>query len=154
MGASQWLPTKLDELGYVGCGTSRHRPRNAAGLFAALGWQTVSVLEETFGPSPPTSLPEGEGRIWLGRETKGELVLTDRLRAAIIRLNPGLPAETIQTAMDELARDRSATSLETANRELCTSNLPRDDGHRRRTLEQQIMHDASLLSHAPWGSVV
>ena len=29
----------------------------AIGLFATLGWQTVSALEETFGPSPPTPLP-------------------------------------------------------------------------------------------------
>jgi type I restriction enzyme R subunit len=25
----------------------------ASGLFAALGWPTVSALEESFGPSPP-----------------------------------------------------------------------------------------------------
>lgn len=79
----------------------------AIGLFAALGWQTVSALEETFGVGGT-----------LGRETKGEVVLTDRLRAALTRLNAGLPAETIQTAIDELARDRSAMSLEAANREI------------------------------------
>ncbi len=90
----------------------------AIGLFTELGWQTVSALEATFGPSPPTPLPEDEGRIWLDRETKGEVVLTDRLRAALTRLNPGLPAEAIQTASDELARDRSAMSLVAANREI------------------------------------
>ena len=79
----------------------------AIGLFAALGWQTVSALEETFGAGGT-----------LGRETKGEVVLTDRLRAALTQLNPGLPAEAIQTATDELARDRSAMSLEAANREI------------------------------------
>ena len=31
--------------------------RPAIGLFAALGWQTVSAQEETFGPSPPTHSP-------------------------------------------------------------------------------------------------
>lgn len=36
----------------------------AIGLFAALGWQTVSALEESFRPSPPPPLPEGEGRIF------------------------------------------------------------------------------------------
>ena len=79
----------------------------AIGLFAALGWQTVSALEETFGTGGT-----------LGRETKGEVVLTDRLRGALTKLNPGLPAEAIQTAIDELARDRSAMSLEAANREV------------------------------------
>jgi type I restriction enzyme R subunit len=79
----------------------------AIGLFATLGWQTVSAMEETFGPGGT-----------LGRETKGEVVLVDRLRAALTKLNPGLPAEAIQTAIDELVRDRSAMSLEAANREI------------------------------------
>ena len=79
----------------------------AIGLFAALGWQTVSAMEETFVPGGT-----------LGRETKGEVVLTDRLRAALVTLNPGLPPEAIQTAIDELTRDRSAMSLEAANREV------------------------------------
>ena len=81
----------------------------AIGLFAALGWQTVSAMEETFGPG-------GNDSCNLGRETKGEVVLVDRLRAALITHNPGLPTEAIQTASDELARDRSAMSLEAANR--------------------------------------
>lgn len=79
----------------------------AIGLCAALGWQTVSAMEETFGAGGT-----------LGRETKGEVVLTDRLRAALTRLNPNLLADAIQTAIDELTRDRSAMSLEAANREI------------------------------------
>ena len=90
----------------------------AIGLFAALGWQTVSALEETFGPSPPAPLPEGEGRVWLGRETKGETVLVPRLRAALTKFNPALPPDAISSAIDELTRDRSAMSLEAANREV------------------------------------
>lgn len=79
----------------------------AIGLFADLGWQTVSAMQETFGPGGT-----------LGRETSGEVVLVARLRAALIQLNPTLPAEAITTAMDELGRDRSAMSLEAANREV------------------------------------
>jgi len=79
----------------------------AIGLFAALGWQTVSAMEESFGPGGT-----------LGRETKGEVVLVDRLRAALGRFNPALPPEAINTAIDELTRDRSAMSLEAANREI------------------------------------
>ena len=90
----------------------------AVTYFSAMGWQTVSALGETFGTSPPAPLPEGQGKTWLGRETKGEVVLVDRLRAALSKLNPGLPTEAIQTAIDELARDRSAMSLEAANREI------------------------------------
>jgi type I restriction enzyme R subunit len=109
----------------------------AIGLFAELGWTTVSALEETFGaPSPglaaqsttltqpaaTLSRPTGEGQLGegasLGRETKGEVVLVSRLRAALERLNPSLPPEAIAAAVDELIRDRSAMSLEAANREV------------------------------------
>jgi type I restriction enzyme R subunit len=79
----------------------------AIGLFAELGWQTVSAMEETFG-APGTLL----------RETKGEVVLVSRLRAALVKLNPALPPEAITAAVDELTRDRSAMSLEAANREV------------------------------------
>ena len=99
----------------------------AIGLFAELGWQTVSARDETFGTggtslassvatSVTTSLATSVST--LGRETKGEVVLVDRLRAALTKLNANLPAEAIQTAIDELARDRSAMSLEAANREV------------------------------------
>lgn len=78
----------------------------AIGLFADLGWQTLSAMEETFGASGT-----------LGRETKSEVFLAVRLRAALCKLNPTLPAEAISAAIDELARDRSAMLAEAANRE-------------------------------------
>lgn len=71
----------------------------AIGLFADLGWQTVSAQDETFGAGGT-----------LGRETKGEVVLVERLRAALTRFNPALPAEAIDSAIDALTRDRSASS--------------------------------------------
>jgi len=47
----------------------------AIGLFAELGWQTVSAMEEVFqSPSPPPSPIKGEG-VYLGRETPSEVVL-------------------------------------------------------------------------------
>jgi len=49
----------------------------AIGLFAELGWQTISAREEIFGVSGT-----------LGRETSGEVVLLSRLRPALERLNP------------------------------------------------------------------
>lgn len=79
----------------------------AIGLFATLGWQTVSAMEEVLGAGGT-----------LGRETKSEVVLVGRLRAALIKLNPLVPPEAINTAIDELVRDRSAMSLEAANREI------------------------------------
>ena len=56
----------------------------AIGLLAELGWTTVSAVEETFGATGT-----------LLRETKGEVVLVSRLRAALERLNPALPPEAI-----------------------------------------------------------
>ena len=79
----------------------------AIGLFAALGWQTLSAMEETFGKGGT-----------LGRETKIEVVLIDRLRAALSKFNASVPAEAIQNAIDGLTRDRSAMSLEAANEEI------------------------------------
>ena len=79
----------------------------AIGLFADLGWQTVSAMEETFGAGST-----------LGRATKGDVVLSARLRAALVRLNPELPAEAINNAIDDIARDRSAMLPEAANREV------------------------------------
>ncbi len=79
----------------------------AIGLFAELGWGTVSALEETFGATGT-----------LQRETKGEVVLLSRLRTALEKLNPSLPRDALTAAADELTRDRSAMSLEAANREV------------------------------------
>lgn len=79
----------------------------AIGLFAELGWKTVSAMEETFGATGT-----------LRRETKGEVVLVSRLRGMLERLNPALLPEAITSAVDELIRDRSAMILEAANREV------------------------------------
>jgi len=76
-------------------------------LFAELSWTTVSALEEVFGVAGT-----------LGRETSGEVVLLSRLHAALEKLNPSLPREILISAADELTRDRSAMSLEAANREV------------------------------------
>ena len=60
----------------------------AIGLFAELGWATVSAWEEMFGATGT-----------LLRETKGEVVLVSRLRAALERLNLALPPEAITAAL-------------------------------------------------------
>src|SRR5579859_6875319 len=76
-------------------------------LFAALGWQTANCYHERFGAKGT-----------LGRETPAEVVLVPRLRAALERLNPGLPDEALALAIAELTRDRSALSPAHANREV------------------------------------
>ncbi|KXK55788.1 MAG: HsdR family type I site-specific deoxyribonuclease [Chlorobi bacterium OLB7] len=79
----------------------------AIAMFGALGWRTISARQETLGPGGT-----------LGRETKGEVVLAGRLRAALERFNPTIPPEGIAAAIEQLTRDRSAMSLEAANREI------------------------------------
>jgi type I restriction enzyme R subunit len=79
----------------------------AINLFGDIGWQTVSAMEETFGPNGT-----------LGRETSGEVILLPRLRQALEKLNPTLPQSAISTAIDELTRDRSTMSLVAANQEV------------------------------------
>ncbi len=51
----------------------------AIALFAEMGWQTASALEEKFGAGGT-----------LGRETSGEVVLVPRLRAALSRSQSNL----------------------------------------------------------------
>src|ERR1700722_18523740 len=73
-------------------------------LFAELGWETLNCYNETFGP---LSL--------LGRETMAEVVLPNRLRAAIEVLNPGVSLNAIEIAIQEVTKDRRAMSPARAN---------------------------------------
>lgn len=79
----------------------------AIALFGEMGWKTVRADEETYGAIGT-----------LQRETKSEVVLAARLRDALTKLNPALPVEAIDSAVVTLTRDRSAMSLEAANREI------------------------------------
>jgi len=72
-----------------------------------LGWRTLNCFYERFGR---------EGT--LGRENSAEVVLIPRLCRALERLNPRLPAEAVELAVEVLVRDRSAMSLANANREI------------------------------------
>ncbi len=76
-------------------------------LFQELGWETADCFEESLGP-------DGS----LGRETRAEVLLLRRLRSALERLNPGVPRQAIELAVEELSRDRAVMSLVAANHEL------------------------------------
>ncbi len=80
----------------------------AIALLGDLGWETVSGFHEFDHP----------GGSPLGREAKTEVVLASRLRPALERLNPGLPPEAFDQAIEELVRDRSAMALVRANHEI------------------------------------
>lgn len=77
-------------------------------LFSYLGWETSDCFHEF----------EEAGGSPLGRETKSEVVLISRLRPALEKLNPDIPSEPIQQAINELVRDRSLMTPVNANREV------------------------------------
>lgn len=72
-----------------------------------LGWGTVNAYDETYGEHGS-----------LGREHRGEVVLVSRLRPALVKLNPELPAVAIELAITELTRDRSTLPLVAANQDV------------------------------------
>ena len=76
-------------------------------LFRELDWKTANCFYEKFGSNGT-----------LGRETSSVVVLVPRLRAALVELNPDLPSEAIELAIEELTRDRSVMSPANANREV------------------------------------
>jgi type I restriction enzyme R subunit len=79
----------------------------ACDLLAGMGWAVLDASQETFGAAGT-----------LGRTDVREAVLVPRLRSALVRLNPGLPAEGIAAAIEALTRDRSGLALVAANREV------------------------------------
>lgn len=70
-------------------------------LETALGWDCVYAWNaETFGPNGT-----------LGRSDEREVVLVRDLRAALVRLNPGLPAAAIESAVTQLKHHDHTRSL-------------------------------------------
>ena len=85
----------------------------ALALFRDLGWETVNAYDEVFDPAQAAP-----GCPYLGREHRGQVMLLPRLRAALERLNPALPPEALDLAVEELTRDRRAMTPVQANREV------------------------------------
>jgi len=79
-----------------------------ADLLATLGWESVFAYnDETFGPTGT-----------LGRTSDSKVVLTRDLRAALTRLNPGVPGDAIDQAVERLAAISAAKSLTQTNEEM------------------------------------
>ena len=79
----------------------------ALALLQQLGWQYLNLRNEKPGPDNTT-----------GRTSFHQAWLPARLRAALVRLNPSLPAGALKLAEETLTQDRSALSPIAANREL------------------------------------
>lgn len=85
-------------------------------LFSKLDWDTATCWDEVFGSLDDKSLADNP--LFFGRETRNDVVLFARLKAALIKLNPEISLLVIQEAIDEIARDRSAMTPISANEEI------------------------------------
>lgn len=88
----------------------------AINLFSELIWETVTCWDEVFGSPDDTHLADNP--LFFGRETRNDVVLFARLKAALLKLNRGVSPLIIQEAIDEMARDRSAMTPIAANEEV------------------------------------
>ena len=104
----------------------------AIALLASMGWETLDCYNEFDQGSSP-----------LGRENRGEVVLTRKLRPALERLNPDASSEAIDDAIEKLTESRSTMSREEANWEIyrllkdgvkVTITDPDDEGETDETL--------------------
>ena len=77
--------------------------------FRSMGYEVANLYNETFGPKNSH-----------GREASSEVVFTPRLRKAIKKFNPDLPADAIESAIEQFTRDRSALNPVVANQEIHT----------------------------------
>lgn len=76
-------------------------------LFEELGWSHIDAYHETLGPDGT-----------LGRDNRSEVFLTGRLRRALERLNPEMPSESIDDAVIEITKPRTAMLRARANAEI------------------------------------
>ena len=77
-------------------------------LLTEIGWETLNCYSE---------FDHRDGSP-LGRNTKSDVVLTDRLQPALQRLNPSATQDAITKAIEELTRSRALMSPVEANREI------------------------------------
>jgi len=75
----------------------------------------VKIFAELWGAKNFINAYSEEGDALLGRENQGQVVLTNRLKPALEKLNPDAPQEAIAQAITELVRDRSTASMVNAN---------------------------------------
>ncbi len=80
----------------------------AIALLKEIGWQTQDCSNEF----------EYDSQTRTGRETKSEVVLTDRLREALERFNPNIPSDALNAAIEELTQSRAVMNRVEANREI------------------------------------
>lgn len=75
-------------------------------LLSSLGWSFKNLYAETLGEFGSE-----------GRESESQVILTRRLHAALVVLNPGLPGDAYAQAIEQLTLDRSKQIAVNANRD-------------------------------------
>jgi type I restriction enzyme, R subunit len=85
---------------------------------AALELETIALFEQLGYTTANCYNEWNSGISTLGRETKADVVLISQLQTALEKLNPSLPKQAINLAIEELTRDRSALTLASANWEI------------------------------------
>ncbi len=79
----------------------------------------ISLIEELWqNPSCHINAFTDKEDAKLGRENRGEVLLTPTLRSSLQKLNLNIPSEAIEQAIAEISRDRSTLSLIKANQEI------------------------------------
>ncbi len=81
--------------------------QTAVEIFRSLNYDFANSFEEKFGVFST-----------LGRENSSEVVIIPKLTTALMKLNPDMPIEVIDFAIDELTKDRSILNPVIANREV------------------------------------
>lgn len=102
-------------------------------LLACLGYETLNGYYE------PAAL---------GRDDQSQPILRHRLRPKLAEFNPGLPAEAIDAAIEELTQDRSALDPVRANREI--HGLLRD-GVQVTVVDDQGERSTERVELVDWG---
>lgn len=72
-----------------------------------LGWETINAFDEF-----------ESGKSFLAREEKNEVILLERLKDSLKKINPTIPEEPIIDAIREFTRDRSNMGVFKANKEV------------------------------------
>jgi len=110
----------------------------AIDLLASLGWSFKNLYAETFGALGSE-----------GRESETQVILTRRLRAALVALNPGLPADAYAQAVEQLAQDRSKQIAVNANRDFYRMLK---DGVKVKVPDERGGHSTETLRVIDWAT--
>ena len=110
----------------------------AIDLLTSLGWSFKNLYAETYGELGSE-----------GRESESQVILTRRLRAALVALNPGLPADAYAQAVEQLAQDRSKQIAVNANRDFYRLLK---DGVKVRVPDEHGGHSTETLRVIDWAT--